>query len=123
MKPMMDNPATGSAFLPPTPRVRPEPILRRRPWRQLWEGTLLIVGCALLGVGFDLFLRPNAVASGGVIGLSLVLAHVMPVEPGILQLLVNVLLFVAGWLLLGRSAALRAAVGTALVPLFGSGSV
>lgn len=56
----------------------------------------LIVGCAITALGFNLFLKPNQIASGGVAGISLLIGHISYIEPAITQWVGNIVLFFVG---------------------------
>lgn len=62
---------------------------------------LITLGVTLLAVANDLFLIPNKVFSGGATGLALVLNSFVPVPVGVLVLLINVPLVLAGVFWLG----------------------
>jgi uncharacterized membrane-anchored protein YitT (DUF2179 family) len=82
------------------------------------EYILLLIGCLLTAVSFNLFLSPNHIASGGVVGLSVIIRELFGVEPAITQWLVNIPLFAAGLLLLGKKFGLKTAVGSFFLPFF-----
>jgi uncharacterized membrane-anchored protein YitT (DUF2179 family) len=76
-----------------------------------------LIGASLIALGFNLFLLPNQVASGGVSGISIILANVLGWEPAFVQWSFNIPLFIAGVLLLGgRQYGLKTLVGTAFLP-------
>lgn len=105
------------------PRVKPRPLRRREPrarptlWRRLEAGGLLLLGAGVIAASFNVLLRPNGIAAGGVIGLSLVLSRVSGLQPALWQWLLNGALFLVGWLLAGKRFALKSALGAALLPL------
>lgn len=54
-----------------------------------------VVGCALFGLGFNLFLQPNGLNAGGISGLSMVFVHLMKFGSiGVLTAIINLPLFV-----------------------------
>ena len=56
----------------------------------------------IYALAFDWFVAPNQIAMGGVTGLAQIVNALVPVLPvGVLSILVNVPLFLAGWRLLG----------------------
>lgn len=76
-----------------------------------------LIGASFIALGFNLFLLPNQVASGGVSGISIILANVLGWEPAFVQWSFNIPLFIAGVLLLGgRQYGLKTLVGTAFLP-------
>ena len=63
----------------------------------------IFIGSAVYAIGFDLFLEPNQIGAGGVSGLALVIAYFLPVlSVGVLSLLINIPLFLAGYRFVGR---------------------
>lgn len=63
----------------------------------------IFIGSAVYAAGFDLFLEPNQIGAGGVSGLALVIAYFLPVlSVGVLSLLINIPLFLAGYRFVGR---------------------
>ncbi|MFE4713879.1 MULTISPECIES: YitT family protein [unclassified Paenibacillus] len=62
----------------------------------------VIFGSALIASGFNLFLIPHRLLSGGVSGLSMLVGYFTPLNISLLYLLFNIPLLVAGWFQLGR---------------------
>ena len=63
---------------------------------------IIALGSVLYALAFDWFVAPNQIAMGGVTGLAQIVNALVPVLPvGVLSILVNVPLFLAGWRLLG----------------------
>lgn len=64
----------------------------------------ILVGSAVYALGFSLFLEPNHIGAGGISGLALVIRHFLPMlSVGVLSLILNVPLFIAGRKFVGRS--------------------
>jgi len=62
-----------------------------------------ILGCAIFAAGFDLFLMPNELNTGGVSGLSMVIRELIGFGGvGTIQILINVPLFLLGGLKIGK---------------------
>ena len=62
-----------------------------------------VVGCALFGLGFNLFLEPNGLNAGGISGLSMVLFHLTRfASVGTISALMNLPLFILGGLKIGK---------------------
>lgn len=78
----------------------------------------LIVGCAITALGFNLFLKPNQIASGGIAGISLLIEHISRIEPAITQWVGNIVLFFVGLLLLNKKFMMRTVFGSLVLPLF-----
>ncbi len=67
----------------------------------------LVIGSALLAVGVALFLAPNRIASGGTPGMAILLNYLLGLPIGLLMVIVNIPLLLAGWKILGRGFAFR----------------
>lgn len=63
---------------------------------------IITLGAVIYALAFDWFVAPNQIAMGGVTGLAQIVNALVPVLPvGVLSILVNEPLFLAGWRLLG----------------------
>lgn len=82
------------------------------------EYTYIIIGAAIIAVGFNVFLLPNEVASGGVSGISTILFGLFNWNPGLVQYAFNIPLFISGVIILGKHFGARSLVGTLTLPLF-----
>src|SRR5215212_8992150 len=86
--------------------IQPRMVQNTRNRLRTWLGyartyAVITLGVLLLAVANDLFLIPNHVYSGGATGLSLVINSFVPVPVGVLVLIVNVPLVIAGLVWLG----------------------
>jgi uncharacterized membrane-anchored protein YitT (DUF2179 family) len=82
----------------------------------LLEYIYVLVGSAFVALAFNLFLLPNRIASGGVSGISTITDAVFGWEPAFVQMALNVPLFIAGIVFLGRAFGLKSLVGTIFLP-------
>lgn len=80
------------------------------------EYVYVIIGAAVIAIGFNVFLLPNQVASGGVSGISTILHGLFGWNPGIVQYGFNIPLFIAGVLFLGKKFGVKSFVGTVTLP-------
>lgn len=63
---------------------------------------IIALGAVLYALAFDWFVAPNQIAMGGVTGLAQIVNALLPMLPvGVLTMVINVPLFLAGWRLLG----------------------
>jgi len=85
---------------------------------QVFEYALVVLGSFFVAIGFNLFLLPNQIASGGVAGISTILYALFRFEPSTVQWAINIPLFFVGMWILGRSFGIKTLIGTAMVPLF-----
>lgn len=77
----------------------------------------IIFGASLVGLGYNLFLLPAKIAAGGISGISTLLFEVYGISPALVQFLINIPIFILGWLTLGRDFSGKTLVGTFWVPL------
>lgn len=97
-------------------KYRREPM--PRPFVLTFEYSLVLLGSFMIAIGFNLFLLPNQVASGGVAGISTILNSVFGFSPDIVQWAINLPLFVLGIFILGKNFGMKTFVGTIAVPFF-----
>ena len=74
------------------------------------------LGCTLFALGFDLFLQPHGMNSGGISGLAMVLVHLLGFGTvGVINILINLPLFVMGGMKIGRQFFFGSLVGMILL--------
>ncbi len=68
----------------------------------------IIIGALLIAIGLYFFWAPSNLAAGGVSGLAIVLKALFPIVPiGILIFILDCLMFMIGFIMLGKSFGLR----------------
>ena len=78
-----------------------------------------ISGSALFALGFDLFLLPHELNAGGVSGLSMVIHKLLPfISVGIIQIIINLPLFLLGGLKIGKKFFVGSLLGMAASSMF-----
>lgn len=82
----------------------------------LLEYVYVIAGAAVIALGFNLFLLPNQVASGGVSGISTILNGLFGWNAGLVQYGFNIPLFIAGVVILGKNFGMKSLIGTLTLP-------
>lgn len=88
------------------------------PLRMALDTFLIIFGSFVMAIAFNLFLVPNQIASGGVSGISILVQEAVGVEPAYTQWALNIPLFIAGYLILGRQYGVRSLLGSFMLPFF-----
>jgi len=79
----------------------------------------IVGGSALFALGFNLFLEPHALNAGGISGLAMIIVHVLGVGTvGLVQVLLNLPLFLLGRLKVGRRFMAGSILGLASCSLF-----
>ena len=75
----------------------------KKPPIKLKTFAFMNLGILLLSVGVYFFKTPNGFATGGVSGLSIILARVFPIaSQAVYMLVINVLLLILGLIILGK---------------------
>lgn len=80
----------------------------------------LTLGAVIYTAGLDLFLVPNHVIDGGVIGISLMLQHLLGIPFSLLVVLLNLPFFYLGYRRLGRGIAAAATYAIVVVAVCSS---
>lgn len=79
----------------------------------------ILLGCAIFGVGFNLFLAPTGINVGGVTGLSMVLVEFLDFGTvGLFSALINLPLFAIGGMKIGKKFFIDSLIGMILVSVF-----
>ncbi len=75
---------------------------------------IMTLGTVLMVLGIYFFKYTNHFSTGGVSGMSVILAHYFPITPGTVGLMINLFLLVVGYLFLGKSFGIRTTYVTLL---------
>lgn len=78
----------------------------------------IIIGSALFAFSLNYLVMPNHLFEGGVTGLTLILYYLFNIQPWLMNILVNIPLFVIGWKLLGKKVLYLSILGTFSVTLW-----
>jgi uncharacterized membrane-anchored protein YitT (DUF2179 family) len=62
----------------------------------------IILSSLIIAVGFNFFMIPHHILSGGLSGIAMMLGILTPINTGILNLVLNLPLLIIGWLKLGK---------------------
>lgn len=76
----------------------------------------VVAGSVLMAVAMNLFLIPHRLAAGGVSGFAVILYDLFQIPTGLTIVGLNLPLFVAAWLLLGRDKVLPSLLGSFAFP-------
>lgn len=88
-----------------------------------WSLTLdiikTIIGCAVFGLGFSFFLKPNGLNTGGVSGLAMVIQHILGFgSVGVITAVINLPLFALAGMKVGKKFFWGSLLGMILLSLF-----
>ncbi len=78
---------------------------------------MITLGCAVAAAGFNLFMRPSGLASGGIVGISVLVRTLTGMEPAYIQWALNLPLLLLGLFVFGKEYGLKTAFGSFLFPL------
>ena len=82
---------------------------------QIKKYVLIILGCAIYGLGFQFFCYPNQIISGGVVGVAMIVNALSGLPVGVLTILLNVPLFLIAWRHFGLDFLIGSLVGMLLM--------
>lgn len=82
----------------------------------LFQYLQVIFGATLVGLAYNMFLLPSKLAAGGISGISTILYEMYEISPASTQFLINIPIFMIGWLILGKDFSGKTLVGTFWVP-------
>ncbi|WP_146551992.1 YitT family protein [Rummeliibacillus sp. SL167] len=78
----------------------------------------IILGAAIFSFGFVHFNIQNHLGEGGFNGITLILYNVFHLDPAIMNLMLNIPMFVIGWRVLGKKTFAYTIIGTVSVSVF-----
>lgn len=96
----------------------------KKAMKKLWMLLLIAVGCAMFALGFNLFLEPHGLNTGGISGLSMILVELLGFGTiGLITAIINLPLFAIGGMKIGKDFFWLSFVGmvlsSAFIDLFG----
>ena len=104
---------------PVSENTEPQPVSAEKPKKQWKKPTkkqvaheivswlLMTLGTVLVAAGVYFFKAPNHFATGGVSGLSIIIAKYVPLNQSSLVMIINVLLLIIGLIFLGKGCTVR----------------
>lgn len=79
---------------------------------------LIIIGCALASFGTANFLLPNQISSGGFAGIATIIYYFFNIQMGTTILILNIPLFILGYIKIGKNFIFRTIIATFLYSKF-----
>ena len=79
---------------------------------------LLVFGSIVAAAGFALFILPCSLAPGGVSGVAVIINHLIGYKVGLVNLIINVPLFLLAQKKLGKDFLIKSLIGTVLLSIF-----
>ncbi len=72
-------------------------------WHLVRRFVFIIIGASMAAASIELFLVPNSIIDGGIIGISLILGYLTPLPFGILMVIINLPFLYFGYKHIGKS--------------------
>ncbi|MCZ8513451.1 YitT family protein [Paenibacillus filicis] len=85
------------------PQIRQHPRITRA--KLLRRAVLMFLGAALVSVGLEIFLVPNNIIDGGIVGISIITSHLTGLPIGLFLLLFNLPFLFLGYKQIGKTFA------------------
>ena len=79
---------------------------------------MLTAGIIITAYGISAFTLPNKIVGGGVSGIATILYHTLGVAPGLSNIVINALLLIIGFKVLGKKFVFATLAGTGLLSVF-----
>ncbi len=87
-------------------------------WKRIWKYLMITLGCAVYSAGIQFFMYPNAIVSGGVTGVAMIINQLAGLPVGVMTIVLNIPLFVLAWRYFGLEFIISSLVGMALSSAF-----
>lgn len=85
---------------------------------QVVKYALITIGAAIGAVGFQFFMFPNAIVSGGLIGIAQIVNRLTGLPVGAFSIVLNIPLFIIAWKQFGLGFIISSFAGTVLYSVF-----
>ena len=77
-----------------------------------------IIGCFIVAVAYNVFIADNKIVPGGVGGIAVIFNNLFGIDNTITIIILNIILIILSFLLLGTEKTKKSVLGTILFPLF-----
>ena len=78
---------------------------------------MIIIGAVFMAMGIELFLVPNQLLDGGIVGISIILSHLSGLQIGLFIFLLNIPFFFIGYKQIGKTFALSTVLGITVLSI------
>ena len=96
---------TDTALRAPKGKKRSSKILFAR------KIIMVMIGAMIMAVGLELFLVPNQIMDGGIVGISIIISHLLSLPLGIFIFVLNIPFIFLGYKQLGKTFAILTGIG------------
>ena len=95
----------------------PEQIRRNNVRKVLQRSIMVISGAFIMAIGLELFLIPNNIMDGGIVGVSIILAYLVSLPTGLFIFLLNIPFVFLGYKQIGKTFALSTGLGITVLSI------
>ncbi|MGM0863298.1 MAG: YitT family protein [Bacillota bacterium] len=81
------------------------------------RAVLITIGAMIMAVGLEIFLVPNQVIDGGIVGVSIMLSHITGVKLGLFIFILNIPFFFIGYKQIGKTFAFSTLYGIIILSI------
>ncbi|WP_371928759.1 YitT family protein [Rossellomorea sp. KS-H15a] len=78
---------------------------------------LITIGAVIMAVGLEIFLVPNQVIDGGIVGVSIMLSHITGIKLGLFIFILNIPFFFIGYKQIGKTFAFSTLYGIIILSI------
>ena len=86
--------------------------------KRLTKYLAIIFGSAVYAIGFQFFMYPNSIVSGGIVGIAMLINHFTRFPVGVMTIIFNIPLFIVAWRHFGLDFLVGSLVGMAVSSAF-----
>jgi uncharacterized membrane-anchored protein YitT (DUF2179 family) len=87
-------------------------INKKQSKKKLFQRIIMVIlGACIMAIGLELFLVPNKILDGGIVGISIIISHLSDLPLGIFIFLLNIPFIFLGYKQIGKTFALSTALG------------
>ncbi|MBW3113715.1 YitT family protein [Bacillus sp. MCCB 382] len=91
---------------------------KKIPLKEVVKRTILItIGAVIMAVGLEIFLVPNQVIDGGIVGVSIMLSHITGIKLGLFIFILNIPFFFIGYKQIGKTFAFSTLYGIVILSI------
>lgn len=86
--------------------------------KRLAKYIAIVFGSAVYAIGFQFFMYPNSIVSGGIVGIAMLINHFTRFPVGVMTIIFNIPLFIVAWRHFGLDFLVGSLVGMAVSSAF-----
>ena len=79
---------------------------------------MVVLGCLICALAFNVFFSPYHIMPGGVSGIAIILKRIFDLDESVTVLLLSIMLLLISLIFLGSKATLKSVIGSILFPVF-----